>query len=104
LPSSYTLSLMGIAFQQLKQTQQIMNDKKYPITIEDLIPLIQACLKQIVENSNKIDDMQTENSKLAARIACLEKEQRRKNIVIFGVPTEADLKTVVDDVILKKLP
>jgi hypothetical protein len=103
LPSSYTLSLMGIAF-QLKQTQQIMNDKKYPITIEDLIPLIQACLKQIVENSNKIDDMQTENSKLAARIACLEKEQRRKNIVIFGVPTEADLKTVVDDVILKKLP
>jgi hypothetical protein len=95
---------MGIAFQQLKQTQQIMNDKKYLITIEDLIPLIQACLKQIVENSNKIDDMQTENSKLAARIACLEKEQRRKNIVIFGVPTEADLKTVVDDVILKKLP
>jgi hypothetical protein len=61
-----------------------------------LIPLIELCIHQINEDSSKIN-------KLEERVACLEKEQRRKNIVLFGVPTDAYLNAVVDNVILKKL-
>jgi hypothetical protein len=42
-------------------------------------------------------------SELSKRVACLEKEQRKKNVVVFGVPTTTDLNKAVDDVILKKL-
>lgn len=78
----------------------------HQIKAEDLFPVIDELI-------NKMNDLETEKiekSKLASRvpelekrIACLEREQRRKNIVVFGVPTEDDLNKAVDDVILKKL-
>jgi len=40
---------------------------------------------------------------LDKRVSSLEKEQRRKNVVVFGVSTGTDLKKAIDDVILKKL-
>jgi predicted RNA-binding protein YlxR (DUF448 family) len=32
------------------------------------------------------------------------KEQRRRNVVMFGVPAETDLDEIVENVVLKKLP
>jgi hypothetical protein len=37
------------------------------------------------------------------RVISLEKEQRPKNVVVFGVSTGIDLTEAIDDVILKKL-
>jgi hypothetical protein len=82
-----------------------------PITIEEhLVPVIDEFIKKIWDDAAKIDALQTENtqlvslvSELSKRVACLEKVQRKKNIVVFGVPTSTDLNNAVDDVILKKL-
>jgi hypothetical protein len=82
---------MSIKLKEIASTQ--MNEK---LDAAELIPLIELCIHQINEDSSKIN-------KLEKRVACLEKEQRRKNIVLFGVPTKANLNSVVDDVILKKL-
>jgi hypothetical protein len=40
---------------------------------------------------------------LENRVSSLEKKQRRKNVIVFGVSTGIDLKEAIDDVILKKL-
>jgi hypothetical protein len=84
-PSPTVLSHVGLtlSFFQLKQVQNRMTNKK--CTVEELIPLIEVCIGQVVKDLSNIE-------MLEKRVACLEREQRRKNVVVFGVPTEICIK------------
>jgi hypothetical protein len=76
----------------------------------ELFTYISELLNNAIKQSEKIGALKKENVNLSSRVcelekrvSSLEKEQRRKNVVVFGVSTETDLKKAIDDVILKKL-
>jgi hypothetical protein len=65
---------------------------------------------KVWEDFEKINALEAENSRLVSRVSELEKrlafydkDQRRNNIVVFGVATDTDLNEAIDDVIHNKL-
>jgi hypothetical protein len=76
----------------------------------ELVPYIKELLTNAQKQSENFDAIKQENVNLASRVcdlenrvSSLEKKQRRKNVIVFGVSTGIDLKEAIDDVILKKL-
>jgi hypothetical protein len=76
---------------------------KTEIKSDDVNPLIIELVINGCELASKNFDLRERLFEMEKRVSYLEKEQRRKNIVVFGVPTEKDLENVVDDVVLKQL-
>ncbi|MGL5471307.1 MAG: hypothetical protein ACRDCT_24575 [Shewanella sp.] len=93
-PSITKLRFLSLKFRTERLLKTVQGEK---CSAEDLLPLIDECIDRFERDAINIE-------RLENRIANLEKEQRRKNIVVFGVPTENNLNNVVNDVVLSKLP
>ena len=66
---------------------EIKSDDVNPLIIELVIHGCELATKNFDLCERLFEEMEK-------RVRCLEKEQRRKNIVVFGVPTEKELENV----------
>ncbi|XP_059473602.1 protein unc-13 homolog C isoform X1 [Neocloeon triangulifer] len=78
--------------------------------IDGIRESVRALAASVSKKSEQIDKLIQENSTLKTRVSQLENkiakqeaDLRRKNAIVFGVPTESNLKAAIDDVLFEKL-
>ncbi|XP_059471465.1 uncharacterized protein LOC132194305 isoform X1 [Neocloeon triangulifer] len=94
-------ALDGQLNEKLKFTNENIGALK--TTMDDLVAKVEA-------GAEKVKHLESENAKLSVRVTQLENrlasheaDLRRKNLVVFGVPTATNLQSAVGDLLFNKL-
>lgn len=97
-------------FTELEKLELKHHIVRESVKLEDVIAAVIEMGFDIQKYSKKIVALEAENSRLVStvqelekRLARQDKEQRRKNVVVFGVPTKTELNEAIDDILFKKL-
>jgi hypothetical protein len=91
--------------EQIDQLAALLDSK-----LGDIKTAVNGLVAKVDDQSNRVEKLTAENVKLTSRVTQLESrlathemDLRRKNVLVFGVPTATEVDQALEDVIFKRL-